>query len=181
MHLGFFFFFGVVNLPWTVTAKLGYEPSCDFCLPLYPYQIWGLQLNNHIRYQSLAIPVLVNTVAVKIRGWQLMRSANWKMPAKWNVPLTLSVLSEAGTVTPLCLTVYELVCCCNPISIGSMSWPACEWGRGQTPPQGLLSHTGPLTDQHRWIQTRNAVGGLVTLMSGPGTMVLSVSLILRYL
>lgn len=43
-----------------------------------------------------------------------------------------------------------------------------------------LTHTRPVTDQHRWIQTWNAVGGLATLVSGPGTMALSVSLIRRY-
>lgn len=47
-----------------------------------------------------------------------MRSANWKMAMLYKVKcpinsLSLSVLSEAGTVTSLSLSiaVYELVCC----------------------------------------------------------------------
>lgn len=156
------------------------------------------QYNILLGINCLLLPVPVDTVKITLR-W-IMRSANWKMSMLYKVLLTRSVLSVAGTVTPLflslSLSVYGLVCCeqwnseavIPLVLVHRVGQRVNEEGGGQqTPPWGnadrgpTLSHTlYPVTDQHRWIQTRNAVGGLAALMSGPDTMALSVSLIHCY-
>lgn len=71
------------------------------------------QYNILLGINCLLLPVPVDTVKITLR-W-IMRSANWKMSMLYKVLLTRSVLSVAGTVTPLflslSLSVYGLVCC----------------------------------------------------------------------
>lgn len=139
----------------------------------------GLKRKNQYaivpRFSSVSVSVPVNTETA-----QTSESSSWgqqteKCPCctKWNVPLTLGPVRGRHCTPSLSLTVHELVCCeqwgCNPISVGSLGRPVCERAGRQRPSlltEAPVSQTGPLTDQHRWIQMRNAVGGLATLMSG---------------
>lgn len=116
------------------------------------------QYNILLGINCLLLPVPVDTVKITLR-W-IMRSANWKMSMLYKVLLTRSVLSVAGTVTPLFLSLSLSVWAGvlwaveqwgrNPISVGSSGRPACErgGGGGNRHRPGAMLTEAPLSHTH---------------------------------
>lgn len=91
---------------------------------------------------SLPLPVKkVQYNTATNRDWWLMRSANWKMAMLYKVKCPINSLSLCpvwGWHSNLSLSIHCSVWAgvlwaveqwgCNPISVGSLGWPACERG-----------------------------------------------------